>query len=151
MPMQRELYPPNWDAIALAKKESVGWHCENCDRPCRISGESLYDFILRIEGEPHPDLDWVNQAAISTICEKPQRWTLTVAHLNQEPSDCSDANLKALCAPCHLEHDRPFRLANRARKLERQGQLNLLRPPAIAPIAADLGRDPTRIQPTLWS
>lgn len=35
MPMERKRYPANWNQIALQIKEKTGWHCENCDRPCR--------------------------------------------------------------------------------------------------------------------
>ncbi|NJM78270.1 MAG: HNH endonuclease [Acaryochloridaceae cyanobacterium RU_4_10] len=56
---------------------------------------------------------------------KPKRFLLTVAHLDQDPSNNSPDNLKALCAPCHLRFDARFRGSNRMRKLERKGQLNL--------------------------
>ena len=126
MPMQRELYPPNWEEIAWNTKKAANWRCEQCGRPCRQQGEDLFTFIERIKGEPHADLDWVNQTAISTICDKPQRFTLTVAHLDQNPGNNAPENLKALCAPCHLNYDRPFKAHNSKRKRERQGQLNLL-------------------------
>lgn len=77
MPMKRELYPKNWKEIAYAKKESVGWKCEECGKQCRKPGEPLETF----------------------------RNVLTVAHLNHEPMDCRPENLKALCAPCHLRYD----------------------------------------------
>jgi hypothetical protein len=51
---------------------------------------------------------------------------LTVAHLNQDPSDNDPTNLRALCAPCHLRHDAPYRSANGQAKRERDGQLSLL-------------------------
>ena len=34
MPMKRELYPADWKAIAEAKKEAVGWICEDCGKQC---------------------------------------------------------------------------------------------------------------------
>jgi hypothetical protein len=51
---------------------------------------------------------------------------VTVAHLDQDPSNNDPDNLKALCSVCHLEHDRPFRVHNMMRKRERSGQLHLL-------------------------
>jgi hypothetical protein len=30
---------------------------------------------------------------------------LTVAHLNHDPADCRDENLKAMCNRCHLRYD----------------------------------------------
>ena len=31
---------------------------------------------------------------------------LTVAHLDHQPENCDDANLKAMCQRCHLAYDR---------------------------------------------
>jgi formate-dependent nitrite reductase cytochrome c552 subunit len=33
MPMRRELYPANWDQIAIAVKAAAGWECEQCGMP----------------------------------------------------------------------------------------------------------------------
>lgn len=74
MPMNRELYPKNWKEIATAKKESVGWKCEECGKQCRRPGE-VFD----------------------THCR-----TLTVHHIDGNPGNCSPDNLIALCAGCHL-------------------------------------------------
>ena len=77
MPMQRELYPDEWEQIAFAKKESVEWKYENCGKQCRKPGEP-FDTHKR---------------------------TLTVSHKNHDPADCREENLQALCAPCHLRYD----------------------------------------------
>ena len=45
MPMNRALYPSNWDEIALQIKQDVNWTCEHCDRPCRRPGESVEGFF----------------------------------------------------------------------------------------------------------
>lgn len=144
MPMERDRYPADWDAIALRVKEAASWRCQDCDRPCRKPGESLSEFIERIQGTSHPDLDWINQTAVSTICEHPTRFVLTTAHLNQDPADNSPSNLKALCAPCHLRHDAPFREANAYAKRERRGQMSL--DMLTAPELAGQQLEPTRIQ-----
>jgi 5-methylcytosine-specific restriction endonuclease McrA len=36
------------------------------------------------------------------------RVVLTIAHLDQNPANNAEANLRALCQRCHLNHDRPF-------------------------------------------
>ncbi len=77
MPMQRELYPPDWEKIALAVKEAAGWKCEGCGKQCRKPGEP-FDTHKR---------------------------TLTVSHADHNPANCAKENLKALCAPCHLRYD----------------------------------------------
>jgi 5-methylcytosine-specific restriction endonuclease McrA len=78
--------------------------------------------------------------------EKPTRFTLTVAHLDHNPANCDRANLKALCAPCHLRYDAPLHRANaaktRAAKREKRdqtiGQLSLIdelcRPSPLTPL-----------------
>ena len=51
---------------------------------------------------------------------------LTVAHLNHDPSDNRDENLKAMCQRCHNSYDAPVRAANRKKRLAREaGQLEL--------------------------
>jgi hypothetical protein len=50
MPMRRELYPVNWDAIAFEIKQQVNWRCEQCQRPCKRYGETLVDFEKRLLG-----------------------------------------------------------------------------------------------------
>lgn len=77
MPMQRELYPKNWDEIARTIKDRAGWKCEVCGKQCRKPGEPF---------DTH-------------------RRTLTVAHLDHDPANCADENLKAMCAKCHLRYD----------------------------------------------
>lgn len=81
MPMKRELYPENWDEIARRIKDLSDWVCEKCDKQCRKPDEK-FDTHSR---------------------------TLTVAHINHTPMDCSDDNLIALCAGCHLHYDMPRR------------------------------------------
>jgi hypothetical protein len=54
---------------------------------------------------------------------------LTVAHLNHEPEDCRDENLRAMCQGCHLHYDREHHARTRAetirRAREQAGQLEL--------------------------
>ena len=99
MPMQRELYPDDWDEIAFAVKEEAGWKCEECGLQCRKPGEPF---------DTH-------------------RRTLTVSHQNHDPSDCRRENLKALCSACHLRYDAKHHAATRAAKnvLPNQERLEL--------------------------
>lgn len=93
MPMQTELYPPDWKRIAFEKKQAAGWRCEFCGKQCRKPGEP-FDTHKR---------------------------TLTVAHMNHNPADCTAENLKALCAPCHLRYDAKHHAETRkAKKMEVQ-------------------------------
>lgn len=88
MPMRRELYPDNWEAIAAAVKEAAGWKCQECGKQCRRPGEPF---------DTH-------------------RNTLTVAHMNHKPQDIRLENLKALCAPCHLRYDAKRHAETRRKK-----------------------------------
>lgn len=87
MPMQRELYPADWDEIARAIKDAAAWQCQGCGQQCRRPGEPF---------DTH-------------------RRTLTVAHFDHEPS-AEVVFVVALCAPCHLRHDAPRKAAQRRRK-----------------------------------
>ena len=91
MPMQRERYPDNWREIARRIKDNAGWRCEICGKQCRRPGEKF---------DTH-------------------RRTLTVAHLNHTPEDCSEDNLKAMCAVCHLRYDAAHHAETR--KIRRDG------------------------------
>ena len=82
MPIQRDLYPSDWPAIALQVKEEANWHCEECGRRCYRPGET------------HPR--WL----------KNWRRVLTVAHLDRNPANNERSNLRALCVVCHLNYDR---------------------------------------------
>lgn len=92
MPMKRELYPDNWEEIAFSVKTELDWKCEECGMQCRRPGEPF---------DTH-------------------RRTLTVAHLNHDPSDCRRENLKALCSGCHNRYDAKHRAETRKRNAERK-------------------------------
>jgi hypothetical protein len=112
MPMDRSLYPKNWEAIAYRIKDRANWCCQECRRQCK-----------------RPDQDWsefLSCGCVSGEMEaKPTRFILTVAHLNHIPSDCSDENLRALCTVCHLRYDARQMALKRRLKRERLGQLTL--------------------------
>jgi hypothetical protein len=115
MPMQRERYPGDWGAIALQIKTEVNWKCEQCDRECRRVGETLQHFIDRVAAKYNP----------SEITQKPNRFLLTVAHLNHIPEDCRRENLKALCSGCHCRYDLRAMGLKKRLKREYHGQLRL--------------------------
>jgi len=120
MVMELSRYPGNWGEIALQIKESADWRCEECDRPCRRPGDRWLSFANDL-------LEWGwSREEIS----KPQRFTLTVAHLDHTPENCDRANLKAMCAPCHLRYDAKHHAksaaATRERKRVSDGQISLL-------------------------
>lgn len=128
MPMDRRLYPPDWDAIALAVKVEADWCCSDCGRPCRRPGESpgdLQDRILQTDwgSDLYETVDDPEFGAVEV--PKLGRFVLTVAHLNHIPSDCRRENLSAKCSVCHCRYDLKAMATKRRLKLERQGQLTL--------------------------
>jgi len=60
---------------------------------------------------------------------KPVKVILTIAHLDQDPTNNKRSNLKALCQLCHNRLDAPHRAKNRkANKIkdqEKAGQMTL--------------------------
>lgn len=120
MPMDRRLYPSNWDEIATQIKNEANWHCEECRRPCRKFGESWLEFCDRVRTARLSEC-----AVVAEILEKPTRFVLTVAHLDHRPENCDRSNLKALCSVCHLRYDNQFRALKKQLKLERNGQTRL--------------------------
>lgn len=126
MPMQRSLYPPEWQAIAYLKKDLANWTCEQCDRPCRKPGETEQEFIPRLPLRWYPDLfQEVADGDLTDVDIKLGRFVLTVAHLDHNPANCQQTNLRALCAPCHCRYDLSQMARKKMLKRERAGQLSL--------------------------
>lgn len=85
-PENRARYPADWPAIAYAVKERAGWRCE---------GSPAYPDCRAAHGEPHP----VTGSKV----------VLTAAHLDQQPENVEDDNLRSWCQRCHNTYDAPFR------------------------------------------
>ena len=125
MPMDRSLYPDNWDELALAIKTEANWCCTECGRPCRQPGESFDAFLKRC-WTPSLELRFPTYEVVyGQKVSKAGRFTLTVAHLDHEPQNCDRTNLKALCAPCHGTYDLKQMGRKRVLKAERHGQLRI--------------------------
>ena len=126
MPMDRSLYPENWDELALQIKTEANWCCTDCGRPCRQPGESTDEAIARIERSQHPKVSelWDVVEDAEPVARL-GRFKLTVAHLDHEPGNCDLNNLKALCAPCHGTYDLKQMGRKRVLKAERAGQLRI--------------------------
>jgi hypothetical protein len=121
MPMDRKLYPPDWEAIATEIKVEVNWCCEFCGRACIRPGESVEEFCDRISTTDNLD----ECPVVADFRASPRRWLMTVAHLNHVPADCDRSNLKALCNPCHCRYDLQQMGRKQLLKRERHGQLRI--------------------------
>jgi hypothetical protein len=115
--MERDRYPKNWNALSRALKDQVNWICQRCGKQCRKERE-LLDTVAQRVATP-------NSEAWQEVMDYPQRFCLTVAHLDQNPSNNESSNLLPLCAPCHLDYDRRFIPQNAYAKRERRGQIPL--------------------------
>jgi 5-methylcytosine-specific restriction endonuclease McrA len=97
MPIDRSLYPPNWDEISKAVKDETGWCCE---------GSPAFPNCHIAHGQPHP----VTGSIV----------VLTVAHLDHNPAHNERANLRAWCQRCHNTYDRTHRIKNARRTRARK-------------------------------
>jgi 5-methylcytosine-specific restriction endonuclease McrA len=94
-PEYRAFYkPPEWLAIRQAVLERAGHRCEDCGQRAGV----CYWHHMRSK--------WV-------VVQ------LGVAHLDNDPANNNDANLKALCRACHLQRDAPFHKQTRQARKDR--------------------------------
>jgi len=112
MPISRErmaLYPggsirsPEWLAIRGRILDRAGNRCEGTPR---------YPDCRAANGQPHPETGSIV--------------VLTIMHMDHDPGNNVDANLKAGCQRCHLTYDAAFHAQNAAatrRRKSPQGDL----------------------------
>ena len=101
MPFVKDRYPSDWPAISRRIRDRSGGVCEFCGAQ---------------NHQPHP----ITGSQV----------VLTVAHLDHNPQNCADDNLRALCQRCHLRYDARSHAATAALTRQRRrmlsGQLVLL-------------------------
>ena len=129
MPMDRRKYPKDWPAISLRIRELAGNKCEECGIPNHVFGvRDKYGRFEEIEDEGYAE-------SRSMEGEKVIRIVLTVAHMDHDPMNCRDKNLKALCQQCHLRYDAPLHRINashtREEKKTHPGQLPIFEPKKV--------------------
>jgi hypothetical protein len=117
-PENRDRYPADWKTISLRiRTERAAGRCE-CHGEC---GRGTHTGRC-------PNRN--GQPAYGTG----SKVTLTTAHLNHQPEDCRDENLRAMCNGCHLaydaEHHRQTAAATKRAAVEAAGQLTLTEPTA---------------------
>lgn len=118
----RARYPADWPQISRRIRDRAGNRCEFCTVPngamirravaegvpvWRLAGDSAYENgRSAIDGAEVPD-SMEDECAYGP----PVRVILTVAHLDHQPENCADDNLRALCQRCHNTLDAPMRRA----------------------------------------
>lgn len=133
-PENRARYPKDWHAISLRIRQRAGNRCEDCGVPngelggrdplgrwhvAKPTGDNGLRLTWPREGDDGWCSDWDVRLRIVRI-------VLTVAHLDHQPENCADENLKALCQRCHNRYDAAERrrgVASRARAASAIGDL----------------------------
>lgn len=124
-PELRPLYPSNWREISSKIRfDRARGKCEFCGAPhSKFTRSDIpdtfydsYDEAAFSVSDPHE-----NDAKISRII-------LTTAHLDHDPTNNADENLRALCQKCHLAHDLPHHLLSRRINRERETRQGRLFP-----------------------
>lgn len=101
-PENRSRYPKDWKAISerIRFKRARG--------QCECSGECGLDHSKEHRGSGLPRCHaW--DASRHPVTDSVV--VLTVAHLDHQPENCAEDNLKAMCQRCHNRYDAPMRRA----------------------------------------
>jgi len=125
-PENKALYPPDWPEISLRIREQrAGNKCEQCKAPnndyiARGVGPHAGTYML-ISGDIH-DAETGERLGVGKGSEYEADdlvlVVLTVAHLDHDPTNNDESNLRALCQRCHFAHDRADNLAKRRARRE---------------------------------
>jgi len=120
-PEMKDRYPKDWPAISARIRERAGNCCEDCGIKNGVLGGRLPngDFLPAVPlGERLASLEWPkpgDRAWCSDGRRAEQlrivRIVLTVAHLDHQPENCADENLRAWCQRCHNRYDMKTRRA----------------------------------------
>lgn len=110
MPMQKQLYPPNWEEIALQLKEAADWTCQRCGARRGGKQRNRHGKLVPVQ--------------------------IGVAHLDHDPWN-PHARLEVMCRTCHITYDAKDARRKRVMMAIARGQLvlpglrSLYRPPRI--------------------
>ncbi len=118
-PENKLRYPPEWPEISARIRKRAGNKCEECGVPNYECGGRDPDggwHKSRPIGEKLLRLEWPQPGDYALCKGWPKRLrivriVLTVAHLNHQPEDCRDENLRCWCQRCHNRYDAAHRRA----------------------------------------
>lgn len=109
-PENKALYPADWKQISARIRERAENRCEFCGilngiiiiRTAKtwrqICGQEWDMIHAKIRHSSHNMTTALKSLGFTRI-------VLTVAHLDHNPANCADDNLRALCQCCHLTYD----------------------------------------------
>ena len=125
MPIKKEnkhLYPKNWKQIRADILKRADNKCEFCgvDNYAWVErdkdGNIIHCYIGEKGFENTPEMEQFAKDMLNN----PTKIILTIAHLDQDPTNNDYSNLKALCQRCHNRLDAPFRAKHRAETLAKK-------------------------------
>ena len=140
MPMNRDLYPDNWQQIRQQILDRANHKCEWCGVENYAIGARSIDGTFIPQSELEANIyndDWYWLHFESMDYPKTFKIVLTIAHVGvpkfpgdtgdkTDKMDCRPNNLVALCQKCHLTYDIDEHVANarqtRERKIRDAGQ-----------------------------
>ncbi|ULG90669.1 hypothetical protein FH593_20435 (plasmid) [Leptospira interrogans] len=106
-PENKKLYPSNWKEISLSIRNRAGNKCEWCGVRNKKWVQRTENAVWTKEKDPSNKEEEFELKLLGY-----SKIVLTVAHLNHDPSDCRDENLRALCQKCHLNYDKALHIKN---------------------------------------
>ncbi len=140
-PEKRHLYPPEWPEIRERILERAGHRCEHAGcgarqyafgtwRPAAGAGWIWHELpesgVLALRWSEARQRAAEAHFARGEDSPRPIVIVLTIAHLDHNPANCCEGNLRALCQRHHLAHDHEHHLANaQATRRAKAGTLEL--------------------------
>lgn len=91
-PENKARYPKDWPSISRRIRTMRAQNRCECVGEC---GDDHHGRCTALNANPHP----ITKSHV----------VLTVAHLDHQPENCDDDNLKAMCQRCHNKYDAPMR------------------------------------------
>jgi hypothetical protein len=139
-------YPPDWNAVRDRILVRADYRCEFE----RADGSRCNAHNGDLIGRSFEDREqwWPFETALNymeTTLWYPVKVVLTIAHLNHDPTDCRDENLKAGCQLHHLRYDSEHHQETAAatRRLKKSNG-ELFPDLTPAPVETDTARRPER-------
>lgn len=128
-PENKARYPSNWKQIRARILDRAGNCCEWCHarnrtRIARGAGDDADTYMTDDASVYCANTgEFFGQTHMSNFhVSRMTDIVLTIAHLDHQPENCADENLRALCQRCHLKHDREHHAASA--KATRRARLN---------------------------
>jgi len=115
----KDRYPANWnDTIRPKALEKANYRCSKCNVVHRFC------YVFDENGKRYK----INKSEIQEYKEaglKAYQVFLQVAHLDNDPNNNEEENLRVFCAKCHLANDKEYKNLLRKSKLREKEELRV--------------------------